>query len=163
MSEQDFNEIEQRLSAMRPAEPRHEVRQKIVDSLENNPVQAHRSLIFRRPLGIALAATAMIAFALVLLTFIVQFPLSPPVAGDRDPSIPGAEDEPATPDPPPNHELPLRPTLLVMHKALRQSPEALDELINRSGLLAMSEDLFIPQSAPTTADMWQWVHREELQ
>lgn len=163
MSEQDFNDFEDRLAAMRPAEPSPEIKRRVAESLEADRGHDNRPLIFRRPLGIALTVAAAIVFALVLLPFIGQISLRSPVAVDPAPSVPGSEDESVTPDATPNHAHPIRPTLLVMHQALRQSPEALDELIDRSGQLALAQDSSTPQPVPIAAEMWQWVHREELQ
>ena len=129
MSDQELDEIEERLAAMRPAEPDPAVSQRIAESLESGSSQGERPLIFRIPTVLVLAVAACLALALVLLPFIGQVPLTPPIADDRDTPAP-VQDEPIQPSGAAEEDDRIAPTFLVLHQALRESPSDLDRLLD---------------------------------
>jgi len=163
MSEHDLNDIEERLAAMKPAEPDPAVRQRIAGSLQEDAAQAQRPLIFRGPWAFVTAAAALIALALVLLPLIGQIPTRPPVAIDPDATAPSVDEQQDEPDESLDAIEPMRPTLLAMHQALRESPEALEQLIEQAGALAALPATDQSQPIPTASTTWRRVQNEELQ
>ena len=163
MSEQDLNDIEERLAAMKPAEPDPAVKQRIAQSLEQDAGQSDRPLIFRGPWAFVTAAAAVIALALVLLPLIGQIPTTPPVAIDPGTTAPSVDEQTDEPSDALDAIDPLKPTLLAMHQALRESPEALEQLIDQAGALAALPATDQPQPIPTASATWGRVQNEELQ
>lgn len=154
MSEHDSNDIDARLREMQPAKPDPALKQRIAHTLSGDPAEAHRPLFFFRPIVVGLAAAvamgASVLFAVLLLSppsgneVVILEP--PPDANPLD-SLPAGEST--------------QPTLFALTQAWNQSPELLDELLDRPD---RSNNRFanVLAQSPTLADAEQWSLLKEL-
>jgi hypothetical protein len=155
MNEQGINEIEQRLQAMQPAAPGPQVKQRIAQTLEEDSAEAHRPLLFRRPMVVGLAAAAVLAFSALITVLLLNSPDDTGVVISEPPPVQYPDDvtPPATPT---------TPTLFALTQAWNQSPDAMDELLDQAQPPLGHRYAMTPTQTPTPADTEQWSKMKEL-
>lgn len=130
MTDHDPNDIEQRLHAMKPAEPGHAVKQRIAESLDTHaaehptPARSYRFAIA------ALAAAAAVAISAWSILYFTQPP--PPDTAPLVRHTPPGATGPDQPDPVNTAPTtaPTQPTLIALSRAWRRSPAALDAALD---------------------------------
>ena len=131
MNEHEPTEIEERLKALRPAEPDAALRDRIAASLEAETAEPTQTLKFPRPLIYVLAAAACMALAAVLWVVMTNEPSNPTVVESPD------ESDQTHPEPEPDdaqntldHHPPRVPSQHELRLAAQQSPEALEHAVD---------------------------------
>lgn len=168
MNEQDFNEFEQRLAQMRPADPRPTVKYRIAEAIEASELneaaegpETDASLggprLFRRSVVVGLAVAAMIAFASLVTLVVLQGPDAGDIA-EQDPPSKEVVDVAAPTEPTP----PAAPTLLALTRAWNESPDALDALLSPAAPAIQRRNELDPEPVPTLADSRRGTYLLEL-
>ncbi len=165
----DSDEIEQRLHAMRPAEPDPAVRRRVRESLARSTEDASQPSTYRLVRrSLALAAVLAVAGLAALLIQrshkapVAEGPPDQPVVEHQVPaSDPNEHADPLfveRPDPPPSAP----PTLLALDRAWRDSPQAFNDLLDRASGLNRPSQPTEPDPILTVADARRWIQNEEL-
>ncbi|MFN3168143.1 MAG: hypothetical protein ACE37H_13865 [Phycisphaeraceae bacterium] len=154
MNEQELEEIEARLAAMRPAEPGPALRQRVARSVADQ--QGDRPVLarpwWRKPLAGALAVAAAVGLAGLVVWLAVREPGAASVAEEQE--APVIEMVRAAPQPP--------PTLLDLNRAWNESPDALDAMLTRSAPGHGAPTPREHKPLPTVADSRRWDFQKDL-
>lgn len=148
MNEQQVNEIEERLRAMRPAEPDPALRQRLGQSFLQENAEPVSVSLARRHVFLALAVAAALAIA----GLVVVQALHGPDSASKVVLTPPVTDQPQDLNPPPPTRL--EPTVVAMNRALSSSErdmEALLDQIDKQRALRWSRDT---KPVPTPSDAW---------
>lgn len=185
-NEHDPADIEQRLSAMRPAEPAPSVKQRIAQSLDQDAADELQTTPAAptstapvpaaprpRPWVFGLAAAALIAVAGLVAVLAWPGPDTPRIADPSDQPPTQAQPAPDDSDPPPDpHQTqqtiapatePPAPTLLALNNAWRNAPGSIDKVLDRfdqTQKTHQAQPTPTPQPVLIAADARRW---EELE
>ena len=162
MNDQECNEIEQRLSAMRPADPSPALRQRVAASVQEPSAQGAGPQRSYRIGFASLAAAAVIALAGLVVLWVWSGPTGSQVAEQPEHVAPPPQrGAPAGIDDPPSAAS-AQPTLLALSHAWRESPQAVEQMLDQAGAQPRHGPVHDDEILLTIADARRWPLTKEL-